>query len=102
MPPNQSTARSKDSVKQYYVGRFNEGARDLELDPKDISGVGTLAYASGDFRLNLEREGGEPQRDRGKFVWIFRKSNNRWLIEYVIFSSDFAPRAQVQAASAHS
>jgi uncharacterized protein (TIGR02246 family) len=100
MPPNQATARSKDTVKEYYVGRFNEGATDLELDAKDISGVGTLAYASGDFRLNLAPAGNEPQRDRGKFVWIFRKSNNRWLIEYVIFSSDFAPRAV--AASAHS
>jgi uncharacterized protein (TIGR02246 family) len=93
MPPNQSTARSKDAVKQYYVGRFNEGAKDLELEPKDITGVGTLAYASGDFRLNLAAAGGEPQRDRGKFIWIFRKLNNRWLIEYVMFSSDFAPRA---------
>jgi ketosteroid isomerase-like protein len=93
MPPNQATARAQEAVKEYYVGRFREGARDLELEAKDISGVGTLAYASGDFRLNFAPEGGEPQRDRGKFVWIFRKLNNRWLIEYVIFSSDFAPRA---------
>ena len=99
MPPNQSTARAQEAVKEYYVGRFREGASDLEIEPKDITGVGTLAYASGDFRLNLAAVDGEPQRDRGKFVWIFRKLNNRWLIEYVIFSSDFAPRA---AASEHS
>ena len=92
MPPNQSTSRGRDAVKQYYVGRFAEGATDLELDPKDISGVGTLAYASGDFRLNLADQGGEARRDRGKFVWIFRETNGRWLIEYVVFSSDFAPR----------
>jgi uncharacterized protein (TIGR02246 family) len=99
MPPNQSTARSRESVQQYYVGRFDEGAQDLELDPKDISGVGTLAYASGDYRLNLVKEGAEPQRDRGKFVWIFRKTNDQWLIEYVIFSSDFAPRPSAPAAT---
>lgn len=94
MPPNQATARSRDAVQQYYVGRFAEGASNLELEPKDISGVGTLAYASGDYRLNFEKgEGEEAARDRGKFVWIFRKTNDRWLIEYVIFSSDFAPRA---------
>jgi uncharacterized protein (TIGR02246 family) len=93
MPPNQSTSRGRDAVKQYYVGRFAEGAQDLELDPKDITGVGNLAYASGDFRLNLTKPGSEPQRDRGKFVWIFRKNNNTWQIEYVIFSSDFAPHA---------
>ena len=97
MPPNQSTARAQEAVKEFYAGRFREGAQDLELEPKDISGVGTLAYASGDFRLHLQAAGGEPQRDRGKFVWIFRKLNNRWLIEYVIFSSDFAPRAPVDS-----
>ena len=93
MPPNQATARSRESVKQYYVARFEEGAAELELEPKDIYGSGTLAYASGDFRLMLaSAAGGEPRRDRGKFVWIFRKADGRWLIEYVIFSSDFAPR----------
>jgi ketosteroid isomerase-like protein len=98
MPPNQSTSRSKESVKQYYVGRFQEGASDLELEPKDISGNGTLAYASGDYRLNLSQGEAEPHRDRGKFVWILRKTNGSWLIDYVIFSSDFAPRAAAQAA----
>ena len=93
MPPNQSTARARDAVKQYYVGRFAEGATDLELEAKDVSGVGTLGYASGDYRLNLAAAAGNaPQRDRGKFVWIFRKTGERWQIEYVIFSSDFAPK----------
>ncbi len=93
MPPNQATARSRDSVKQYYVARFAEGASDLEIEAKDIAGDGALAYASGDFRLLLNAPtGGEPQRDRGKFVWVFRKLDGRWMIEYVIFSSDFAPR----------
>lgn len=94
MPPNQSTARARDAVKQFYAARFAEGATELTLDPKDISGSGPLGYASGDYRLIMApgAAGGEPQRDRGKFVWIFRKSGERWQIEYVIFSSDFAPR----------
>jgi hypothetical protein len=40
--------------------------------------------------LNLvSGDGKTRRRDRGKFLWIFRESNNQWLIEYVIFSSDF-------------
>lgn len=97
MPPNQSTARARDAVKQYYVARFNEGATDLQLEPKDIYGSGSLGYASGDYRLMVGTA--EPQRDRGKFVWIFRKADNRWMIEYVIFSSDFAPRPAAAPAT---
>jgi uncharacterized protein (TIGR02246 family) len=93
MPPNQATARSRESVREYYAARFGEGATGLELEARDISGTATLAYVSGDYRLNSVGGAGEPQRDRGKFVWVLRKTNDRWFIEYVIFNSDFAPRS---------
>jgi ketosteroid isomerase-like protein len=83
MPPNRSLMRGRKFVEQYYVDRFAEGATDLELTPGEILGQGTLAYASGDYA--------SPRLDRGKFLWIFREQNGQWMIEYVIFSSDFAP-----------
>jgi len=89
MPPNRSLMRGRKFVEQYYVDRFAEGATELELTAADISGQGTLAYASGDYRLNLVKAGAPPRLDRGKFLWIFRQQNGQWLIEYVIFSSDF-------------
>ena len=91
MPPNRSLMRGRKFVEQYYVDRFAEGATDLELTPGEILGQGTLAYASGDYRLNLVKSGASPRLDRGKFLWIFREQNGQWMIEYVIFSSDFAP-----------
>lgn len=90
MPPNRPLMRGRKFVEQYYVARFAEGATNLELQSADISGQGTLAYASGDYRLNLVPEqGGQTRLDRGKFLWIFREQNGQWLIEYVSFSSDF-------------
>ena len=93
MPPNKPIMRGRQFVEQYYEDRFAEGASDLELKAVDVSGQGNLAYASGDFRLNLVIEGKPARRDRGKFLWIFRENNNQWLIEYVIFSSDFVTPA---------
>jgi uncharacterized protein (TIGR02246 family) len=90
MPPNKPIMRGRQFVEQYYKDRFQEGAGDLELSAADVSGQGTLAYASGDYRLNVSPAEGKPgKRDRGKFLWVFRENNNQWLIEYVIFSSDF-------------
>ena len=89
MPPNRALMRGRQFVQQYYDDRFAEGASDLEMTTSDVSGQGNLAYASGDFRLNLVAKDGPKRRDRGKFLWVFRKNNNQWLIEYVIFSSDF-------------
>ena len=90
MPPNKPIMRGRQFVEQYYKDRLAEGASDLELTPGDVSGQGTLAYAIGDYRLNFVSVDGKPaRRDRGKFLWVFRENNNQWLIEYVIFSSDF-------------
>jgi uncharacterized protein (TIGR02246 family) len=90
MPPNKPIMRGRQFVEQYYKDRFSEGASDLQLTAVDVAGQGTLGYANGDYRLNLvSSDGKPPRRDRGKFLWIFRESNNQWLIEYVIFSSDF-------------
>ena len=94
MPPNRPIMRGRPFVEQYYKDRFGEGASDLEIKAGDVSGQGNLAYASGDFRLNfVSTDGKPPRRDRGKFLWVFRESNNQWLIEYVIFSSDFVTPA---------
>ena len=89
MPPNRALMRGRQFVQQYYDDRFAEGASDLELTSSDVSGQGTLAYASGDYRLNLFPKDGQKRRDRGKFLWVFRENNGVWMIEYVIFSSDF-------------
>jgi uncharacterized protein (TIGR02246 family) len=90
MPPNKTLSRGRNFVEQYYTGRFAEGATDLTLTPGEVKGQGNLGVAIGDYRLTLAPAQGPQRRDRGKFVWIFREQNNVWMIDTVIFSSDFA------------
>jgi uncharacterized protein (TIGR02246 family) len=89
MPPNASTVRGTENVREYYIKRFNLGASDLTLEPQTISGSGALAFASGDYRLNMAPPGGATRRDRGKFIFILREFNGRWLLDHLMFSSDF-------------
>jgi ketosteroid isomerase-like protein len=93
MPPNASTVRGNESVRIYYDQRFRTGATDLKLETLDIVGVRTLAYATGDYWLNMAPPGGEVRPDRGKFIFILREMRGRWLLERLMFSSDFAPVA---------
>jgi uncharacterized protein (TIGR02246 family) len=90
MPPNKTLMRGRNFVEQYYTSRFGEGASNLELQPSEIKGSGTLAVAMGDYRLMLAPASGPQRRDRGKFVWIFRELNGTWMIDGIIFSSDFS------------
>jgi len=91
MPPNASTVRGTESIKEYFVGRFAQGATDLVIEPKDIAGSGPLAYVSGNYSLRLAPTGGPERKDRGKLLWVLRQLGGRWLLEYLIFSSDFPP-----------
>lgn len=91
MPPNASTVRGTENVREYYVKRFRQGASDLSLEVGEVVGAQSLAYATGDYRLNMAPEGGEARRDRGKFVFILREFRGTWHLERLAFSSDFAP-----------
>lgn len=91
LPPNASTVRGTENVRIYYTKRFDQGASDLELQPQTIAGSGTLAFTSGDYRLNMAPPGGTAQRDRGKFIFILREINDQWRLDHLMFSSDFAP-----------
>ena len=91
MPPNASTVRGAESIKGYFVSRFAQVATDLAIDPSDIAGSGTLAYIAGTYSLKLAPAGGSERKDRGKLLWVLRQLGGRWLLEYLIFSSDFPP-----------
>jgi len=98
MPPNAATVRGTDLVEGYFVRRFAQGASGLVIEANDIAGSGALAYVSGTFSLQIvPPEGGPEGRDRGKFLWILRNLSGKWLLEYLIFSSDF-PNAPPTAA----
>ncbi len=91
MPPNASTVRGTENVREYYKRRFDLGASDLALQAQTIAGSGSLAFASGDYRLNMSPPGGSSRRDRGKFIFILRQFNGKWQLDHLMFSSDFGP-----------
>jgi uncharacterized protein (TIGR02246 family) len=91
LPPNASTVRGTENVRIHYQKRFDQGASELSLEQQTIAGAGTLAFVSGDYRLVMAPPDGDAQRDRGKYIFIFREVNNRWRLDHLMFSSDFAP-----------
>jgi uncharacterized protein (TIGR02246 family) len=91
LPPNASTVRGTENVRIHYQKRFDQGASELSLEQQTIAGAGTLAFVSGDYRLVMAPPDGDAQRDRGKYIFVFREVNNRWRLDHLMFSSDFAP-----------
>ena len=89
MPPNVPTLRGREPLREFYqdlIGR----ATNLRLETEDVAGYGPLAYETGTYSL-VYQDGAV--RDRGKYVFIWRKMNDTWRTEKTIWSSDFPPPA---------
>ena len=91
MPPNASTLHGQEPIKGFYDSRFAEGATGLEIDPKEVTGNGPLAYLDGTYSMTVKAPDGTEQRDRGKFLWIARNYAGKWLYEVQTWNSDFPP-----------
>lgn len=92
MPPNVPLVRGKDAIRSYFTKRFAQGTIDLRLEPQDVGGSGPIAFQSGTYSLSIEREGTPPVRDRGKYLFVSKLINGKWLFEQAIWSSDLPPR----------
>jgi uncharacterized protein (TIGR02246 family) len=88
LPPNAPTVRGREGIEKFYVDLYAQGATDLEMETRDVRGNGPLAYESGAYQMNRKPVTGDALRDRGKYLFIWRKTNNVWSIEYSIWSSD--------------
>ncbi len=92
MPANTSTVRGSESIVGYYEKRFTiDGAVDLSIEPRDVSGEGSLAYMTGTFSLNLRPDGKSAGHDRGKLLFILRNLAKVWRIELSMWNSDLPP-----------
>jgi ketosteroid isomerase-like protein len=88
MPPNAPVLRGREPLREFYqdlIGR----ATNLRLETEDVAGSGPLAYESGTYYLNYQ-DGAV--RDRGKYVFVWRKLGNTWRMEKTIWSSDLPPQ----------
>ena len=98
MPPNSGTIRGKEWLKGYWDTRFKAPTVTMTLESRDVSGYGPLAYDNGSYTMILRDEAGEETRDRGKYLFVLRKTGKQWRYEYAIWNSDL-PKPVVTAAA---
>ena len=90
MPPNAPSLRGKDAIRAFFTKRFAENVT-LRLEPQNVGGGGPIAFQSGTYTLTIEREKG-PVRDRGKYLFVSKLLNGKWLFEQTMWSSDLPPQ----------
>ena len=84
MPPNAPLLRGREPLREFYQD-LTARTSNLRLETDDVAGHGPLAYETGTYWLNHE-DGAV--RDRGKYVFVWRKMGDTWRTEKTIWSSD--------------
>ena len=92
MPPNAPVLRGREPLRAFYQDLISR-ATNLRLETEDVSGHGPIAYETGSYSL-VYQDGAT--RDRGKFIFIWRQMNDRWVTEKTIWSSDLPPQTPVK------
>ena len=82
MPPNAPLLRGREPLKSFYTDLVSR-VTEMTLEPADIAGHGPIAYESGSYMMNVGST-----RDRGKFLFVLRKTGGNWRLEYTSWSSD--------------
>ena len=87
MPPNAPLLRGREPLREFYQDLIARTSN-LRLETEDVAGHGPLAYETGTYWLN-HQDGAV--RDRGKYVFVWRKMGDTWRTEKTIWSSDLPP-----------
>jgi ketosteroid isomerase-like protein len=94
MPPNVPMLRGREPLREFYQDLISRAAN-LRLESEDVAGHGPLAYESGSYSL-VYQDGAV--RDRGKYVFVWRRTSNIWRMEKTIWSSDLPLPAPAKGA----
>jgi ketosteroid isomerase-like protein len=88
MVPNLPALEGRAAIRAWFAGGPPLSA--FTLTPKEIDGVGDLAYVRGTWTLGIAAAGKTPAiEDHGKFLEVRRKqANGSWLMVADIFNSD--------------
>ena len=89
LPPNLPMVQGQSAVREFWQGLFGMGLSNISLEPTKVDASGDLAYEIGKYELEIQPPSGEPVRDNGKYVVVYRRQADGSLKAIAdMFSSD--------------
>ena len=91
MPPNASRAMTKETIRSAWKEMLTSpgAAITWKATKVEVAKAGDLAYVSGTYEQLMTDASGNPAKDRGKFVEIFKyQTDGTWKVIVDIWNSD--------------
>jgi ketosteroid isomerase-like protein len=92
--PNVDTLHGRAAIEAFCKEFIAVGAR-LSFELVDVYGSDDISVAVGEYQLVMQPQGVEPQRDRGKYIEVWRRQadGSGHLADDIFNSSEPAPAA---------
>ena len=100
LPPNASSAETKDTVRNVWKDLLAAPGLVITWKPVKVKlgGSGDIAWVSGTYELTMNDTSGKPVNDRGKYLEIWEKqADGNWKCSADMWNSDLAASAPAPA-----
>jgi uncharacterized protein (TIGR02246 family) len=87
LPPHHEAVHGRDAIREYLKAPLSHGVSDLAFEVTYIKQQGPIAWDVGTYHMTLPQN--ETKReDHGKYLTVWRRIGERWLIAADAWSSD--------------
>ena len=87
LPPNADLLTGRQAVEAFWQGAV-DAKMTLTLVAKKVQEAGDYAIETGEFNSAVPGPGGEPIRDSGKYVVVWRRTGETWKMDIDIWNSN--------------
>ncbi|HVO63840.1 MAG TPA: nuclear transport factor 2 family protein [Terriglobales bacterium] len=88
LPPHHEAVHGREAIRDYVRVPLGHGVSDLAFEVTYIKQEGSIAWDVGTYRMTVPRNDGSRNEDRGKYLTVWRRIGNKWLIVADAWSSD--------------
>ena len=91
LPPHHEAVHGRDAIREYLKAPLNRGVSGLVFEVTYIKQQGPTAWDVGTYRMSVPQSDGTTREDHGKYLTVWRRVGQNWLIAADAWSSDLPP-----------
>jgi len=88
LPPHHEAVHGRAAIREYLTVPISHGVTDLAFDVTYIKQQGPIAWDVGTYRMTIPQNEEIKREDHGKYLTVWRRIGERWLIAADAWSSD--------------
>jgi uncharacterized protein (TIGR02246 family) len=91
LPPRHEAVHGRGAIREYLKAPLSHGVSDLAFEVTYIKQHRPIAWDVGAYRMTIPQDEGTKREDHGKYLTVWRRVGQQWLIAADAWSSGLPP-----------